>query len=84
LAGAGYARFHSENAWLLAAAAALLLLGAFWITVLHHRTSAGAMVFLASAAMVSVASAEWPPVVISIALGLATIVVMFKKRKGAT
>lgn len=38
------------------AASALLLEGGFWITVLHHRTTASALTFIFAAILVAVAS----------------------------
>lgn len=81
LAGAGFAKFHAESGWMFAGAAALLLLGAFWISVLHKRTSASAVVFLISAAIVAAASAQWLPRALSAALGGATIVLLVRDLK---
>jgi len=67
---------------MFAGAAALLLVGAFWIMVLHHRTKAGMVAFLVSAAIVSVASAEWFPIALSAALGFAAIALIIKDRHG--
>jgi hypothetical protein len=66
---------------MFAAASALLLAGAFWITVLHHRTTASAVIFLVTATCVSVASAEWFLMAMSAALGVAAVILMIRDRR---